>query len=121
MKVPLESMAVSYVHMVQSGRGFHKGNLSYANFSYKGRRSNRLVFASMQTSDHKVLHVTNLTSMVSRISLLEEMVTCEKKETSLCFLPSFKLTVFQDPVCQVDCIAHSPYTVLLVKTVKFCT
>ncbi|QCD96949.1 histidine biosynthesis bifunctional protein hisIE, chloroplastic isoform X1 [Vigna unguiculata] len=47
-------MAVSYVHMVQSGRGFYKGNLSYANCRYKGRRTNRLVFASMHTSDPKV-------------------------------------------------------------------
>lgn len=37
------------------------------------------------------------------------------------FLPSFKLTFFQDMVCPVDCIAHSPYVVLLVKTVNFCT
>lgn len=45
-------MAVSYVHMVQSVRGFHKGNL---NCSYKGRRNHRLVFASMHTSEPKVI------------------------------------------------------------------
>ncbi|XP_027352303.1 histidine biosynthesis bifunctional protein hisIE, chloroplastic isoform X1 [Abrus precatorius] len=43
-------MAVSYVHMVQSARGFHKGNLSYPRCSYKPR----VVLASMHLSDPKV-------------------------------------------------------------------
>ncbi|XP_061354758.1 histidine biosynthesis bifunctional protein hisIE, chloroplastic [Gastrolobium bilobum] len=52
-------MTVSYVHMLQSIRGFHKGNLSfsshdYPRHSYKGRRTHCLTFASMQTSDPKV-------------------------------------------------------------------
>ncbi|KAL2320397.1 hypothetical protein Fmac_029366 [Flemingia macrophylla] len=47
-------MAVSYVHMVQSARGFRTGNLAYPNCSYKGSRSHCVVFASMHTSDPKV-------------------------------------------------------------------
>ncbi|XP_020219929.1 histidine biosynthesis bifunctional protein hisIE, chloroplastic [Cajanus cajan] len=47
-------MAVSYVHMLQSAKGFHKRNLSYSNCSYKGRRSHCIVFSSMHTSNPKV-------------------------------------------------------------------
>lgn len=47
-------MAVSYVHMLQSAKGFHKRNLSYSNSSYKGRRSHCIVFSSMHTSNPKV-------------------------------------------------------------------
>ncbi|KAG4940368.1 hypothetical protein JHK87_044239 [Glycine soja] len=54
VQVYFKSMAVSYVHMLQCNRGFHKGNLSYPNCSYKARRSHRLVFASMHTPEPKV-------------------------------------------------------------------
>ncbi|KAK7336185.1 hypothetical protein VNO77_16718 [Canavalia gladiata] len=52
--VRFNSMAISYVHMIQSARGFRKGNLSYPGFSYKGRGTHCLAFASMHTSDPKV-------------------------------------------------------------------
>ncbi|XP_057437621.1 histidine biosynthesis bifunctional protein hisIE, chloroplastic-like [Lotus japonicus] len=49
-------MAVSYVHMLQSARGFHKCNLSFSSHEYPRRsyKTHHLVFASMHTSNPKV-------------------------------------------------------------------